>query len=494
MSENKLSRRDLLRTGAVLTLAPAVVPLVEAGLQDKAPPAGSSCPPGGGSIPLSNVRNLFAFSRANPLRVPMNAANLCPTFECITELVDERTADLDRDVSFQNRQTRYFPLLNLARQRVADQIGIADCDLALVRNTSEANNIIANGIPLNDGDKVLLWTENHPTNYHSWFFRRARELANRRNISIVCVTLPTPAPGRDLTRQMILDTFRPLIERHKPRVVAFSEVSNVSGVRLPAREICARAHQVRQDTFVHVDGAQSWGALHLDLDDMGCDSFSASAHKWYCGPRETGILYIRRKWLQNEGALSRFWPSVIAYDLYIALPCQEGDIHLCQAQQATLANDVVLPDAGMLESWTAALQDCQLDCNLWKFARRFETLGQRDDAAITALAETADLHRRIGPANIQRFVAGLANSLKSRLRECRGVTVTTPMNAEVSHAVVVAQLPNETGAIRAYNELYTAGIAGARSGNRGIRLCPHMYNNESDIQAAVAVIRRVAGC
>ncbi len=488
MSESWLSRRDLLRTGAVLTLAPVVVPLAEAGLQEKATTAGAPCPPGSRSIPISDVRNLFAFSRTSPLRVPMNAANLCPTFECITDLVGRRTTDLDLDVSFQNRQTRYFPLLDQARAKIANQLGISDCDLALVRNTSEANNFIANGIPLNHGDVVLLWNENHPTNYHSWFFRQAREAAQGRDIRIVCVTLP---PG-DLTEAVIFNTFRAAIQAHRPRVVSFTEVSNVSGVRLLARDICSLAHSTRPDSFVHVDGAQSWGALRLDLHEMGCDSFSASAHKWFCGPRETGILYIQKKWLQDEGESFRFWPSVIAYDLHIGLPCQR-EATLCQPQ-ANPAKDVVLPDARMVESWTSALANCQLDCNLWKFARRFETLGQRDDAAIAALGETADLHQRIGPAEIQTRVANLATRLKQRLRQCSRVVLTTPMNTNISHGVVVAQLPSAEAATRAYNQLYAGGIAGALSGSTGIRLCPHMYNNESDIDHAVQVIRSVVGC
>jgi len=487
MSECKLSRRDLLRTGAVLTLAPAVVPLVEASLQDKASPAevpASLDTLPAGSIPISDVRKLFSFSKVTPLRVPMNAANLCPTFESVTGAVGLRTADLDRDVSFQNRQTKYFPLLTLARQKVAAQIGIADpADLALVRNTSEANNFIANGIPLKDGDVVLLWEENHPTNYHAWFFRRARELANGRNVKIECVKLPTPT--QNLTPAMILETFGKAIKQHKPRVVAFSEVSNVSGVRLPAQEICTLAHKENPAAFVHVDGAQSWGALQLNLQAMGCDSFSASAHKWFCGPRETGILYIQKKWLQDEGSTFRFWPSVIAYDLYIKLPCQPPP---------ALADQIVLPDAAMLESWAAALEGCQIDCNLWKTAQRFETLGQRDDAAIAALAETADLHQKITPAQIQSYVSLLANTIKQELKTCSTMTLTTPWNTAASHGVVVAKLPSSDHAKKAYDQLYATGIAGARSGETGIRLCPHMYNNLADVAKAVKVIRAAAGC
>ena len=41
---------------------------------------------------------------------------------------------------------------------------------------------------------------------------------------------------------------------------------------------------------MHVDGAQVWGAMDLDLKSLDVDSFSASAHKWYMGPKEVGLL------------------------------------------------------------------------------------------------------------------------------------------------------------------------------------------------------------
>ena len=494
MSRSPLSRRDLLRSSAALGLATVAAPLSGAALREPEPTAAGSAvprvePSGDGAIPIEEVRKLFAFSRQSRAVVPMNAANLCPTFASITQEVAARTARLDLDVSFQNRAATVFPDLTAARTKVARQLGIAPTDLALVRNTSEANNILAAGLPLADDDVVLLWNENHPTNYHSWFFRQQAELARGRKIRIECVTLPTPTS--ELTRAAILRTFGDAISQHKPRVVAFTEVSNVSGVRLPSKEIAAMAHAARKDAFVHVDGAQSWGALDLDLTAMGCDSFSASAHKWFCGPRETGLLYVQKKWLEDDGAKERFWPSVVAYDLYIKLPCKTGgETEVPGVSTAALA---------AFEGWAGAGASCGMDCELWNDARRFETLGQRDDAAVAALGETADLHRRIGPAKIEAYVADLAGELVRGLSRCSKVTLTTPTATDARHGVVVFHLPSEAEAKAVYDGLYGTfriyGAPASASGKvTGVRLCPHMYNAKEDVLKALTGVRSILGC
>ena len=90
----------------------------------------------------------------------------------------------------------------------------------------------------------------------------------------------------------------------RTRVLAITHVSNVSGIRLPVKQLCDVAH--RRGLYVHVDGAQTWGALRVNVRDMGCDSYSASAHKWFLGPREVGLLYVRKD------RITGIWPNTVA--------------------------------------------------------------------------------------------------------------------------------------------------------------------------------------
>jgi selenocysteine lyase/cysteine desulfurase len=370
------------------------------------------------------VRAQFTFFEG---AVPMNAANLCPAFRAVTDAVTNLTEDIDLDCSFNNR-AKFGVLLEQARALVAAQLNVSSDEVALVRNTSEANNIINNGLALEPGDEVLLWEQNHPTNNVAWEVRAARFGTRIRKVT-------TPVAPAD--PQQLVDAF---VREMTPntRVLAITHVSNVSGVRLPVAELVAAAHS--RGIYVHVDGAQTWGAMALDLQQLGVDSFTASAHKWYMGPKEVGLLYVR------EDNIPRIWPSVIAPGW--------GD-------------DIEADPVG---------------------ARKFESLGQRDDAALAALALTAQLHDQIGPARIEARVAELSSALKQGVLDA-GLTLVTPADPQLSHGVCITQVPgNARGSLA--NRLYTEyGIAGAATG--GLRLCPTIYNTHGHVERAVTALREM---
>ncbi len=218
--------------------------------------------------------------------------------------------------------------------------------------------------------------------------------------------------------------------------MAITHVSNVSGIQLPVRELCDIAHQ--RGIHVHVDGAQTWGALKVDLNALGCDSYSASAHKWYCGPKEAGVLYVK------EEHIPRIWPNVVA-------PGWGDDVD---------------PDP--------------------KGARKFESLGQRDDACLAAIGTAADLHDAIGPAHVEARLQELATFYKESVTEL-GLKLVTPMPVELSGGVCIIEVP---GAERrkVLNRMYEEyGIAGSTSG--GLRICPHLYNTREHVERAVAGVK-----
>ena len=165
------------------------------------------------------VRSQFAFRDS---AVPMNAANLCPSFRAVTDTLKQLTADIDVDCSFQNR-AKFTNLLEQCRSRLAGQLGVSSDDLALVRNTSEANNIINNGLPLESGDEVLIWDENHPTNNVAWDVRAARF-----GLKVVRVTVPATLHSETELLEAFTQRFS-----DRTRVLTVSHVSNVmvSGCR-----------------------------------------------------------------------------------------------------------------------------------------------------------------------------------------------------------------------------------------------------------------------
>ena len=368
------------------------------------------------------VRQQFAFPES---QVPMNAANLCPSPASVAAAVADLTRDIDQDCSFQNR-AKFAANLESARAVIANQLNVSPNEIALVRNTSEANNVISNGIDLKPGGEILIWDQNHPTNNVAWQVR-----AKRFGLAVKKVSVPAEPRSLD---DLIAPFERAITP--KTRVLAITHLSNISGIRLPAAQLAEIAHS--RDIHFHVDGAQTWGALAVDLPAIGADSYAASAHKWFCGPKEVGLLYVK------SSRIPHIWPNVVA------------------------------------PGWGSGPETSLIG------ARKFESLGQRDDAALSGLGLTANLHSTLGPANIEARIQSLAQRLKEGLSEL-GARLVTPMDPALSGAVVIIDVPRDNRP-KLLDAMYEDhGIAGSTSG--GHRLCPHLYNTTDHVDRALSGLK-----
>jgi isopenicillin-N epimerase len=418
--EKPLARRQFFRTAGVLLAGAAVLPARFAQAQAE---LGNTLDTSlAGEAFWQQVRAQFVFTDD---KVPMNAANLCPAFKRVSEHVAAMTLDIDRDCSFNNR-AKFAALQEQARESVARQLQVSADEVALVRNTSEANNIINNGLALGPGDEVIIWDENHPTNHVAWQVRAARY-----GFRVITVPTPTTLHSPDDLLNAFLAAFT-----ERTRVLAVTHVSNVSGIKLPIAELVRAAHT--QDIFVHLDGAQTWGAMKLDLRQLGVDSFTASAHKWYMGPREVGLLYVAERHIDS------IWPGVVA------------------------------------SGWGNGPDTRQ------RGARKFESLGQRDDAALAALGLTSGMHDVLGADRIEQRTIELAQRLKQGVLAA-GLELVTPLEESLSFGVCIIRVPAGEASMLS-NRLYDEfGIAGAGTG--GLRLCPAVYNTPQHVDRAVSAAR-----
>lgn len=402
--------------------------------------------------PWAAVRAAFDFGAAPAPHVPMNAANLAPPWRAVRLRVAEAAAQLDADPSFHHRDLFHGVERKRAKTLLAESLGAASADdVALVRNTSEANSIVVHGLDLRAGDEVVIWDENHHSNNRSWGYRRERTPFGLRVVSL-------PEVVRDTAE--IVDAFLAQLSA-RTRVVTFSEISNISGLRLPVAQLCAEIRSRRPDVFIHVDGAQSWGATALNLAACGCDAYSASAHKWLCGPRELGILYVRRE------AVARLWPTTLGYDFAFAYPEER------------------LPDNAL----------------------RFECLGQRNDAAVAGLATALEHQHAVGAERIEHRIGELATKLRGMLATV-GVRPLGAAEPALNHGVVVADVGEGGRAFAIFRALYeqhrisaafvhrnrvlgSVDRIDARADRLRLRLCPHIYNTMDDLERAVAAVRSV---
>jgi len=180
------------------------------------------------------------------------------------------------------------------RDALAAYLNCKRDELALVRNATEANNVMANGLDLKPGDEILMTDQEHPGGRGPWEQRAARY-----GVKLNTVALPKP-PESD---EQIVDIFaRGITPRTK--VIFFSHIPTVSGVVLPAKKICALARE--RGIFSQVDGAHTIGQIPLDMHDMGCDFYGTSPHKWLMAPKGTGTLYVR------EELLEKVWANTVS--------------------------------------------------------------------------------------------------------------------------------------------------------------------------------------
>src|SRR3981081_257986 len=181
---------------------------------------------------------------------------------------------------------------NQFRDPLAAFVGCKRDEIALVRNATEANSYIANGVDLKSGDEVLMTDQEHPGGEHPFNLR-----AKRYGIVVKKVTLPKPVPNAAAVLNLLSDAITP-----RTRVLFFSHITTVTGVVLPAKELCALARS--KGILSAVDGAHVPGMMPLNLHDLGCDMYSSSPHKWLQATKGSGFLYVR------DEVIDRVWNTI----------------------------------------------------------------------------------------------------------------------------------------------------------------------------------------
>lgn len=181
------------------------------------------------------------------------------------------------------------------RDALAAFVHVNRDDIALVRNATEANNVVANGLDFSVGDEILMSDQEHPGGRCPWEQRAARH-----GVKLNFAALPKPP----VSARQIVDLFEQAITP-RTKLIFFSHITTMTGVVLPAKEICAMAR--RRGVLTQVDGAHAIGQVPLNLQDMGCDFYGSSPHKWLMAPKGTGMLYVRpenldRLWVNTATA------------------------------------------------------------------------------------------------------------------------------------------------------------------------------------------------
>ena len=165
------------------------------------------------------VRSLFDFDDYADC-VPINAANLSILFDPVLRLMNALAFDWNRDISIQKRIQPFVRTIQVARELIAKQLNVKPELIAFQRNGSDPNAVINNGLTFKDGDEVVVWIENHPTQGEvAWKIRKVRD--SFPNITIVVLDLEGEQDTFKITKKFV-----DAVNEHT-KLVAFSEVSEI---------------------------------------------------------------------------------------------------------------------------------------------------------------------------------------------------------------------------------------------------------------------------
>ena len=325
-------------------------------------------------------------------------------------------------------------VLEATRAKVAQSLNATADEIVLGENATIGINIVANGIAWQPGDNLILTTHEHPGNRIPWY-----NLIKRYGVQLRFLNV------REDDEQM-LDELAGLIDS-RTRLLSLSHVSRRTGLRFPAQAITALAH--RHEIPVLWDGAQSYGAIPVDVKALDCDFYTFSGHKYIMAPQGTGGCYIRRdriEWVKPSWIGSH---SQKDFDLVGGL---------------TLLDE----------------------------AKRFE-FGTRNLADQGGFGKALDLWQAIGWANVFAAIEAYTDRMKTALLALPGVILETPLPYAKSAGIVTISVPGFTSA-----GLYASLLDHERilvspleHDTSMIRISTHVFNTDEEIDRLVNGIRRI---
>jgi selenocysteine lyase/cysteine desulfurase len=411
-----LHRRALL-TGLSASLLPSFRAGAGAALRDASRAAGGKAPVelAGDESYWSQIARAFDTDRT---LVNLNNGGCSPAPAHVLEAMIQDLR-FSNEIPVHHMWNVLEPRIESARRGLGEEFGCDPEELAIVRNASEALETLIFGIELKAGDEVVLTNQNYPRMITSWDQR-----ARRDGIVVKSISFPVPPPSAS----DVVDRFRRAITP-RTRVIEVTHITNLTGQILPVREIVRMARERNIEVFV--DGAHAFAHFPFKRDDLECDYYGTSLHKWLFAPIGTGFLYVRKE------KQKKIWPLMAA--------------------------------------------PASMDENV----RKYEEIGTHPAANHNAISAALAFHRGIGAERKAARLRWLRDRWAKRLVAADPrVRVLTPLNDTESCGIGLVHVEGlDTEKLQAWlwekNRVMTTPIVHPEF--NGLRITPNVYTTPDDI-------------
>ena len=314
--------------------------------------------------------------------------------------------------------------------------------LALIDNATVAMNVVSASIILKPGDEVLLNDHEYGAVKNIWQ-AKCRESGAR----LTTVTLPFPPTAAEVVAA-IESAIMP-----RTRLIVVSHVTSATACIFPIKAICQMA--ARHEVPVCVDGPHAIAMLEGNLNELGCDFYCASTHKWLCAPFGSGFLWVHPR------------------------------------QQASIRCPII-SWGGSIAGRTASWKD------------RTNWLGTRDPAPLLAIADAV---RFFTPERLQQFrehAHFMVSHARRELLKMPGVGVFCTPNEYDFVSMAAVELPQPPGwkpgyhghpdplQIELRDQHHIEMPVGSWNGRRFLRVSAHLYTTRNDIDLMLAAVKNSA--
>ena len=216
----------------------------------------------------------------------------CP--EAVMAVQQEWHDRLEREpVTFLERELEGH--LDRARDSLGGFLGAAPAGLVFVPNATTASNAVLGSLRFEPGDELLTCDHEYNATLNT-----IRAAANRDGARVVLAAIPFPTAGDDEIVDAVLGAVT-----SRTRLVVISHVTSPTALVLPIERLVRELDDRGIDTLV--DGAHAPGMVPLELDHLGAAYYTGNGHKWLCGPKGTGFLWVR------GNRRERIHPSIVSH-------------------------------------------------------------------------------------------------------------------------------------------------------------------------------------
>ena len=333
---------------------------------------------------------------------------------------------LKRHLDFSNTSPAYSmwrilePQKETVRRRMARVFNCDTEEIALTRNASEGLQICQNGIDLKAGDEVLTTTQDYGRMIATFKQRECRD-----GIVMKQFKIPIPAENENEIVRLFEKNITP-----KTKMILMCHMINITGQILPVKKVVRMAK--KYNIPVIVDGAHTFAHFDFNLDDLECDYYATSLHKWLSAPFGTGMLYVRKN------KIADLWPMQAAW----SDKCKNDDI------------------------------------------RKFEEIGTHPCPNKIAIGDALTFHQGIGSKNKEQRLIYLRDRWAKRLLKNDRIKLHTSLKPGKSCAIATVEIKGiDTSAVakELWDKYRIFVVAINHDEFTGCRVTPHVYTTIEEI-------------